>query len=791
MSETDEITISPHPGQQKVLTSEKRFILAIAGIQCFERNEFVYTPNGIKKVSKIKDGDEIIGGKVENAKQYYLSDIYEIIFSNGIKIKLSGEHPLWFRKGFVRNQIYWETVNNILKRKKKIARKRSVGYVLFQDSRLVGQKLPHAKLLGYLFSDGYMAKGQELKFTNTNNNLLLDVEKLAKKFGCLTSKSEKGNGFDLFLKGSSRGHDNPLRLYIDNLHTTKQTFGKILNANKKDLLEFVKGYFNGDGCLIINRRKNSSNRRKMIYIDFSIGGKRQRAYEFQYILWRLGFVSKVLSEKMKPNFTTFYRIRVLGEEAEKLALILDSIKYPEKFREANNIIGFHRKEKRDNDGCWIGVRNIKKIGKGTVIGWQTKPSNEIISYCGMKTHNSGKTFCGCIWSQLQIQKNPQGNGLICALSYDQVNNAVITKFFQLFPGYRKYYNKKDKTIYLPTGGNIFFRSLEEAKYVEGITAHWAWIDEADLVGFRSYLIVRGRLNATEGPLLMTSSLSDNSWLAEYMDKFNANDFEIVNWASNMNPSFSKAEWDALKNELDPTIFRRRYEANLAFSTGRVYSGFEPARSVLEKVPESDPIKRAMIGIDWGYVDPCAIEVIGLSEKKNVYILDEFAVEGMNLDVIETVTRKFIDKYHVKAIYADPENKTTLKSLEGKIRMPINAGVRDINYGTSLIRNLIFQERFFVLDSCTRVLQELKHYRFKEGLIGRSEEPEDENNHSLDAIRYVVATYPIPSVRYKKKEISEDLPVFWARRTSLYKNEFKKDSSGYLKSGENKIDMIIP
>ena len=388
----------------------------------------------------------------------------------------------------------------------------------------------------------------------------------------------------------------------------------------------------------------------------------------------------------------------------------------------------------------------------------------------------GKTWAGCLWSQLEIQKFPQGIGLICGLSKDQVDQVLVTKFFGMFPQYSLYYNKKERTLHLPTGGKVFFRSLEDPKYIEGITANWAWIDEADLASYKAYLIVRGRTNATRGRILLTSSIADNSWIAEYLERVNPEHYLIVNWESKANPAFSIEEWNDLQEELEPAIFRRRYEAKLSFSTGRVYGRFDFKTMVPELVPADDAIERAFVGMDWGYVDPTALVVVGISQKKNIYVLDDFSVEGASDSQIVAMIGTFRKLYTIKGFYADPQNKSYLKSISGQAKVMIQPGERDIFEGTSLIRNLIFQGRFFVLKRCEHVLWEMKRYKFKEGLMGRAEEPEDKYNHCMDAMRYVLATYPLPSVKSgKKKEVEAVLPDFWLRRTVAYKKELKRQN----------------
>lgn len=403
----------------------------------------------------------------------------------------------------------------------------------------------------------------------------------------------------------------------------------------------------------------------------------------------------------------------------------------------------------------------------------TSDKRFVVAVAGIQ---SGKTMGACFWAQLRIQENPTGNGLICALSHDQLNNVVISKFFDLFPQYKKYYVKRDKTLYLPTGGKVFFRPLESPRFVEGITAHWAWIDEADLISYRAYLIVRGRLNATNGRLLMTTSLTDNGWIADYADRFDDDMFEIITWSSKDNPAFSKEEWEALKKELDPILFQRRYEAKLTKASGRVYGNFDFNRHVLPTgmLPEKDDrIKMYFIGFDWGYNDPTAIIVIAYTEKKNFIIVDEFYKNEVLLDEIERVTKEFIERYQpMRALYGDYQNKTLMQEMGMRLRRPILIPNKEINTGINKIRNFIHQNRVYVWQNCKNVIREFKQYRFDNTITGFKEEPKDEFNHTMDAIRYVLATYPFPAYKNyepKKKEEVEEIPEFWLRKKKWLRN----------------------
>lgn len=381
----------------------------------------------------------------------------------------------------------------------------------------------------------------------------------------------------------------------------------------------------------------------------------------------------------------------------------------------------------------------------------------------------GKTTVGCIWSQMKIQQYPDKVGLICGLSHDQLNSVIIQKFLDFFPGYAPYYIKKDKTIYLPSGGRVVFKPLDDPKYVEGITAHWLWIDEADLITYKAYLIARGRISGTKGDMLCTSSIADGGWLADYASKMAESNTLVVNWRSKDNPAFSQEEWDALKMELDPAVFRRRYEAEYNKNSGRVYAYFDLDKHVKEKIPDDEKEVKSILGFDWGWNDPTGIVCLTITDKQNIYVTDEFYVEQATPNLIHTAVSLMRSNHKVVAMYGDPENRQAMEWMSRILKFTIQKGDKDIFSGTTQVRNLIYQNRFYVLAHNKHTLRELRLYRYKEEVDGATDEPNDENNHLLDPIRYIIATYPIPN---KKKviETPKDIPDFWLRRTSLYKQE---------------------
>jgi PBSX family phage terminase large subunit len=398
----------------------------------------------------------------------------------------------------------------------------------------------------------------------------------------------------------------------------------------------------------------------------------------------------------------------------------------------------------------------------------TSPKRFIFAIAGKQ---GGKSSCGVLWSQLKIQKYPEGVGLICGLTHDMINNVILDKFFQMFPQYRPFYNKQTKTLKLPTGGRIFFRPLEDPQYVEGITANWAWIDEADLVSYKGYLVVRGRITSTKGELLLTSSLTESGWLEDYVERLGEEDTEIVRWASVDNPGFSKEEYEALKRELDPIIFQREYMGIGTKQTGRVYNNFSIDIHIKEMDSDEKEVK-SIVGFDWGANDPTAIVVLTITNKLNFYVTEDFSLSNIGINTIADVFSAFKKRHKIVACYGDNQAKQFMREVSLAIKWEILPAVKEIAGGIAKIKNLLHQKRLFVLPKCNNIIKEFKTYKYIETIDGLSNVPEDKNNHCLDALRYVVLSYPLPNTKSNTVKV-DTIPDFWLRRTNIYKREKNK------------------
>lgn len=351
--------------------------------KCFNDSEYLYTSSGIKLASKTESGDQVLGGELIVDKVFE-DDLFEISFANGVKIKCNKEHPFWVKD--------YPMQNNNYAKFEPLDRLKTTQYVLFSpgnDFSLVKKLIPEAKLFGYLCSDGYLGGPEQTpKFTNNNliflKNVWLEARKFYPEFKLTWRR--KGSGFDLHLSDKNHSTENRLKLRINELSISKESFGELVLGDENSIKDFLCGFFNGDGYLLLRKRKNGWSKLPSVEVGFCIGKSREKTFELQYMLWKIGIISWIISERMKTSKVDFWRVKVTGINAKPLLEFLDWTKYPQKFKDALDSFKSNRFTKQIS-GHWSKIKAIKPVGKGFVVPITTTSGN-LYSYCGMKTHNT-------------------------------------------------------------------------------------------------------------------------------------------------------------------------------------------------------------------------------------------------------------------------------------------------------------------------------------------------------------------------------------------------------------------
>jgi PBSX family phage terminase large subunit len=355
---------------------------------------------------------------------------------------------------------------------------------------------------------------------------------------------------------------------------------------------------------------------------------------------------------------------------------------------------------------------------------------------------SGKTLCGVVWARTQYDTYEKLDGLICAPTYKILSQSTLPKFFEINKDLKKFYKKGDSTIEVPGRGIIYIRSTENPNVIEGMTLKWIWADEGGQMKYDAWVNMQGRVSILQGKVFITTTPYTFNWLKEINDlsKTDSN-YEVVKFRSIDNPYFPKEEYERVKKNLEPRIFRRRYEGEMERLEGLVYDSLIPNLHIIGK--KNIKFKEVIAGVDWGYTHYTAIPIIGITDENIYYIIDEYCKsEKTTAEIIEAL-KNYQSLYNIRYIYPDPEAPDKIEEMRraGVMARDVLKNKDSIVNGIDKIRELFRTQRLYIFDTCVHTVEGFNLYRYPDqDKIDRNELPLKEDDDMMDAIRYAISNY---------------------------------------------------
>ena len=221
---------------------------------------------------------------------------------------------------------------------------------------------------------------------------------------------------------------------------------------------------------------------------------------------------------------------------------------------------------------------------------------------------SGKTCFGADWMAREIAEKGAGDYLAVSSTFPLLNLKMIPEYQEVFEHNHQLGElvQRRGTLFIdfyssPT--RIIFGSATNPESIESATAKAAHLDEVGQKQFRreSWEAVQGRLALNRGRCLFTTSLYVFGWFKlEIYDtwKAGAEDIEVIQFPSTLNPTFSTAEYNRLKVNLPQWKFRMQYQGLFDRPAGLIYDCFDSDVAVIDRVdiPKEWP---RYVGHDFG------------------------------------------------------------------------------------------------------------------------------------------------------------------------------------------------
>lgn len=371
----------------------------------------------------------------------------------------------------------------------------------------------------------------------------------------------------------------------------------------------------------------------------------------------------------------------------------------------------------------------------------------------------GKTSFGPWWLYNEIQcHGGEGDYLAVTASYDLFKLKMLPEIRMVFEqvlGIGRWW-AGDKIIELahpkhgflakraddPMHGRIILRSASAGGGLESATARAAWLDECGQDDFTldDWDAVQARLSLHEGRCLGTTTPYNLGWLkSEVYDRWRDGnpDFDVINFASAINPAFPKREQERRQATMQDWRFAMRYLGQFTKPAGLIYGCFDPSMIVSPfAVPEGWD---RLVGVDFGGANTAVVYLAEDPETEIWYCYDEMLTGDKTSAEYAQDVRAKLGKVSFRA-YGGAKS-------EGQQRRDWSSGglvlgeprISDVESGIDRVTELIKSGRFRVFRSVRGLRDEFGTYRRKMDSEGNptDEIAEKRRFHRLDALRYAV------------------------------------------------------
>lgn len=405
------------------------------------------------------------------------------------------------------------------------------------------------------------------------------------------------------------------------------------------------------------------------------------------------------------------------------------------------------------------INIAKVVGRGYKKFWNFKGRYNVIK--GSRASKKSKTTA-LRWIYLMM-KYDKSNLLVIRKTYRTLKDSCWTdlKWATRRLEVESLWSFKESPLeatYLPTGQKILFRGLDDPLKVTSITVDygylcWAWLEEAFEVNSEADFdtldeSIRGELppNLWKQWVISFNPWNERHWLKKKF--FDVSNPDILAQTTN----YTCNEW---LDEADKRLFEnmkinnpRRYNVaglgNWGITEGLVYDNVH----IDYRFELTDMVNyKTVCGMDFGYTnDPTAFFIGFLDEKnKALYIWDELYEKGLtNRMIYDRLVSMGYGKESIVCDSAEPKSIAELRGYGLRAKSAVK-GKDSISHGIQYIQGLTI----YIHPRCVNFTTEIQNYTFDKDKFGNAiNQPIDDFNHLMDAMRYALEKYAMGRVTIK-------------------------------------------
>jgi phage terminase large subunit len=307
------------------------------------------------------------------------------------------------------------------------------------------------------------------------------------------------------------------------------------------------------------------------------------------------------------------------------------------------------------------------------------------------------------------------------------------------------WNKSDFVYTLETGSKIEFFGVDDARKVRGPRRDRGFINEANNVSLETF--EQFEIRTRDLIYLDWNPVSEFWFYTDVQGKRDDIDHLILTYKDN----------EALGQSIIESIERRKGrkgwwqvygEGLLGEVEGKIYRDW----AIIDEIPHEAKLER--YGLDYGYSnDPTAI--VAIYRYNGGYILDEIGYQkGLSNKQIADILLNN-DRALVIPDSAEPKSNDELRGY-GITLTPAKKGPDSVNHGIQAVQD----QRISITKRSINIIKEYRNYLWMTDRDGRIlNEPEHQFSHSMDAIRYGIASLFTEPERRETYIEEESEPIY--------------------------------
>ena len=361
---------------------------------------------------------------------------------------------------------------------------------------------------------------------------------------------------------------------------------------------------------------------------------------------------------------------------------------------------------------------------------------------------SGKTFAGCLLGFTYAEYNPGCRGMIVAPSYKMLKRIIIPTINEDIraQGLIKSFNRTDGIIELHGGSTIFLASCDNPESLRGPNLAWAYLDEGALADDDTWriLIGRARQPGYRQWVAVASTPKGKNWIHKRWVENPEDGYVMVKARTHDNPHLSEDYIKSLEASYSGEFLRQELYAEFVTLEGLIYTEFDRDIHVIHNYPE---LERYIAGVDWGYTNPAVMLTVGFDGDGRAYVMDEYYERRKTVDDMVVEARAL--EHEIERFYADPSEPEHIVKFQ-QAGLAAAKADNSVMPGINVVKAALKvkgdgRPSLYIHRSCVNTISELESYCWKKKQGEFTDQPEKQNDHAMDALRYALNTAKAPQV----------------------------------------------